>query len=308
MIDEGCSLEQTLHVMEARCKTCNTVSPLICVEQCGTWKVKRELKDIHRSLERKNHAVTLLNALKNRRRLTILNLLQKQGMKKTQLQKKLKSIGFSHSQEVISQYLKPLLSARLVREDNNKFELTLYGRKVIESIQEFSLQNRLRISSVKYDEKVIRYLLNGPASRSELLTIVPANSLARILRRLLSQRIIQKSSPPYRVFYFRTKRLLSLENLTSTQIRVCNSIPLNGISAPDLSKSTAINLRRIYKLLRALRGKKLVFRRSFILKYTLTSEGKRTGHFLEEISRISSTYLNEFSNKTSRTIEQKTSS
>jgi hypothetical protein len=99
-----------------------------------------------------------------------------------------------------------------------------------------------------------------------------------------------------------------MENLTPTQTRVCNSIPITGISAPDLSKNTGITLRRIYKLLRTLRGKKLVFRRSFILKYTLTPEGKRTGYFLEEISKISSTYLNGISNKTSRTIKEKTSS
>ncbi|UCD95764.1 MAG: hypothetical protein JSV35_04405 [Candidatus Bathyarchaeota archaeon] len=308
MIDEGCSLEQTLHIMEARCKTCNTNSPLICIEQCGTWQVKRELKDIHHSLQRKNHEETLLNALKSRRRLGILHLLQQRGMKKRQLQKKLKSIGFSHSQEVISQYLEPLLLTRLVREDNDRFKLTLYGRKVIDSIREFSLQNQLRISSVKYDKKVIRYLLNGPASRSELLTIIPVNSLTRILKRLLKQRIIQKNSSPYRVFYFRTKRLLSTENLTPIQTRICNSIPVTGISAPDLSKSTGINLRRIYQLLRTLRGKKLVFRRNIVLKYTLTPEGKRTGHFLEEISRISSTYLDGLSNKASRTIEEKTSS
>ncbi|MCK5630962.1 hypothetical protein KAH85_00215 [Candidatus Bathyarchaeota archaeon] len=295
MVDEGCSLQQTLHTMEERCKTCNAASPLICVEQCGTWRVKRELRDIHSGLRKKGHEETLLNALKNRRRFATLRFLRKRAMTITQLQKELKSIGFHHSREVISQYLKPLLITRLVREDENRFELTLYGRKIIDAVKKFSIQGRLPISSVSYDEKVIRYLLNDPASRNELLTIIPSNSLARTLKRLLEHGILKRSSPPYRVFYFRTKRSLSLEILTPTQMRICDSIPVDGISASGLSKSAGINLRRIYKHLRTLRGKKLVFRRSFILKYALTPEGQQIGSFLGEISSISRSYLGGFS-------------
>ncbi len=65
MVDTGCTLEQTLHVMEERCKGCSVVTPMMCVEQCETWRVKRELRETSKVLSEDDHRLELLNAIKN---------------------------------------------------------------------------------------------------------------------------------------------------------------------------------------------------------------------------------------------------
>jgi predicted transcriptional regulator len=47
-----------------------------------------------------------------------------------------------------------------------------------------------------------------------------------------------------------------------------------------------INLRRVYKYLRNLRGKKLVFRRNVPASYQLTEKGKTVAQFLEKVASV----------------------
>ena len=98
--------------------------------------------------------------------------------------------------------------------------------------------------------------------------------------------MIIDSSPSDRVFYFRTKRALSLERLSPTQKRMCGAIPDKGVSARELSVVVGINLRRVYRYLRGLRGKKLAFRRAIPAKYELTERGRKIAEFLREITGI----------------------
>ena len=74
MIDDGCTLGQTLQVMEERCKSCSAISPMMCVDQCETWKVKKELRETSLVLSEMGHGLKLLNAIKNERRLTMLGV------------------------------------------------------------------------------------------------------------------------------------------------------------------------------------------------------------------------------------------
>ncbi|MDH5634359.1 MAG: hypothetical protein OEY30_00885, partial [Candidatus Bathyarchaeota archaeon] len=59
-----------------------------------------------------------------------------------------------------------------------------------------------------------------------------------------------------------------------------------GISSRVLSKALGINLRRAYKYLRNLRGKKLVFRRNVPMSYQLTEKGKTVAKFLKEVAGV----------------------
>lgn len=286
MADEGCTLGQTLLVMEDRCRCCNAISPLLCLEECSTWEVKKELNQITNVISKPGHALRLLNAVKNRRRLEILRILRDRPLAISVLQKKLRSRGFRHSRKTVRQYVKPLLQVGLVRENNKRFDLTIYGRKINDIAVMHRFSGQLPPRSNGYEEKVVRSLLGGAKTRSELANGVPRKSLSRILKRLREAKLISGNSSSAHVFYFRTKRALSLERLTPTQKRICESIPQAGIPAPELSRLIGINLRRTYKYLRGLRGKKLLFRRNIPTRHELTSSGQAAAEFLEEIAHI----------------------
>jgi DNA-binding HxlR family transcriptional regulator len=272
--------------MEDKCGRCNPISPLLCLEDCSTWKVKKELNRISSVISKPNHALRLLNVVKNRRRLAILHILRERPLAIAELQKRLGSRGFRHSQRAIHQYVKPMLQVGLVQKRNNRFELTIYGRKIDDTAVRHRFSGQLPPRSNGYEEELLRSLLEGAKTRSALVNSVPTKCLSRILKRLREAKLISDTPSSAHVFYFRTKRALSLEKLTPTQKRICESIPEAGISAPELSRVTSVNLRKTYKCLRSLRGKKLLFRRNIPTRYELTSTGKAAAKFLEEVAHI----------------------
>ncbi len=286
MVDDGCTLGQTLQMMEERCKSCSVISPMLCMEQCETWKVKKELREIDRVLSEDEHMLRLLNAIKNKRRLAILDIIRKRSLSLEELQAQLRKNGFSHSQKTIIEYLKPLLRTGLIRESANRFGLTLYGRKVHDAVVNYGFAGRLPVHSEGYEERILRSLLAGAKTREELIAVAPLKSLSRTLKRLLDRKLIVNNSSSDRVFYFRTKRALSLERLSSSQKTVCEAIPQVGISVRNLSQIVGINLRRMYKCLRGLRGKKLVFRRIVPVRYELMVRGQEVARFLDAVAGI----------------------
>jgi len=286
MIGDGCSLIQMLRVMEERCKDCSVITPITCMEQCETWKVKKELHETTQMLSRRNHWFILLNALKNRRRLTMLDILRKRPLSTEDLQRKLHDSKYFHSQKTIQQYLKPLVNAGLVRKIDERFGLTLYGQKVFEAVKWHNFEGQLPVNSGGNEERILRNLLEGAKTRDELFHSVLTNSLSRILKRLLKLNLIHSDSPSDRIFYFRTKRPTHMDHISPTQKKICASIPQAGISTRALSKLIGINLRRTYKYLRNLRGKKLVFRREVPHEFQLTEKGRKIAKFLEEIAEI----------------------
>jgi DNA-binding PadR family transcriptional regulator len=286
MIDDGCTLEQTLHLMEERCKNCNVLTPMLCVDQCETWKIKKELRETDKTLAESNHRLKLLNTIKNTRRLAILSDLEKRSLSLETLQKRLRKHGFRHSQDTILGYLRPLLETGLVKESDGRFSLTLYGRKIHDSVTKHDFAGRLPTHSSGYEEAILRNLLSGAKTRNQLSEAATHQSLSRTLKRLQERRLIVNNSPSDRVFYFRTKRELSMEMLSPTQTKICEAIPQAGKSARELSDAVGISLRRLYRYLRSLRGKKLVFRREMPGKYELTARGREVAEFLEEIAAI----------------------
>ena len=286
MIDEGCTLEQTLQVMEEQCKSCNMTSPVLCMGQCDTWKVKKELRETSRILSESNHGLRLLNALKNSRRLIILSDLTERPLTLDRLQENLTRQGYQHSQNTINGYLQPLVTAGLVEERDRLFALTLYGRRIQEAVLKHSFAGHLPIHSGGHEEKILESLLGGPKTRKELLEIAPAKSMSRSLKRLQASSLVLKNSPSDRVFYFHTKRPTTMERLLPTQRKIHAAIPQAGISARALSRTVGINPRRVYKCLRGLRGKKLVFRRDMPRCYELTERGRTMALFLREIAGI----------------------
>jgi coproporphyrinogen III oxidase-like Fe-S oxidoreductase len=146
--------------------------------QCDTWKVKKEIREVNKILSESNHGLRLLNALKNNRRLIMLNILMERSLSLDDLQKKLKEHGYQHSQKTIIDYLQPLTRAGLVEEDDKRFRLTLYGRRISEAVAKHGFSGHLPVHSGGYEEKILRSLLEGPRAREELLRVAPAKSMS----------------------------------------------------------------------------------------------------------------------------------
>jgi len=226
----------------------------------------------------------LLNALKNRRRLRILEILSNGRYSIVRLQQKLKKIGYYHSRRTIAEeYVNPLIEVGLVEKNHNKYHTTLLGCKLNESIKDFSaIGGLLPPHSECYEEKAIKALSESPKTYEELKFLIPTESLSRVLKRLQETKLITKDHENSYIF-FKTKRNPQQERLSPTEKRVYEDIPEEGITAKKLSDKTNISLRRTYKYLRKLRGKKLAFKRKRPKTYALTREGRQIAKLLEKM-------------------------
>ena len=72
----------------------------------------------------------------------------------------------------------------------------------------------------------------------------------------------------------------------TTESKVYSNIPDDGISAKKLAEKTNLSLRRTYKYLRGLKGKKLVFARKTPKTYGLTEKGERLAWLLNELGKL----------------------
>lgn len=201
------------------------------------------------------------------------------------LQQKLKKTGYYHSRRTIAEdYIDPLIEVGLVEENHNKYQTTLLGSKFNELIRDFStIGELLPPHSECYEEKAIEALSKSPKTYEELKSVIPAESLSRILKRLQETNLITKDNENSYIFYFKTKRNPQQEKLSPTEKRVYENIPREDTTAKKLADKTNISLRRTYKYLKKLRGKKLVFKRKRPKTYALTKEGTQVAKLLEKM-------------------------
>lgn len=280
------SLPEALKRAENYCKDCKVSSPMVCVERCDIWRVKNEILSVRQKAGEKRHIQQLLNAVKNARRIKVLDALCGHPRSLKELQKYLRQEGFYHSISTITvAYVKPLISAGLVQEDGARLKVTFYGRKVHELIHKIGSVTPLPIHSCCYEEVVIRELMNRPRAFQELAESVPQKSLSRILMRLRTKGLLSERLQGEYVLYHKIKGKPRVA-LSPTEKRIFNIIPMEGISAHQLSKQAEITLRRTYKYLRRLREKKLVFALRKPRTYTLKVQGREIAALLDEINSL----------------------
>ncbi|MEM4704481.1 MAG: hypothetical protein QXJ02_05365 [Candidatus Bathyarchaeia archaeon] len=269
------TLVETLKEMEEKCKNCNPLSIIDCVARCPIWEHKNELRQLGRRLQNSSFIEQLLNTLKNKRRLEILDIISKTPQTLNGVQRELKKKGHLHSQKIIEEeYLVPLLKTELVKEEIGRYSATAFGRRVNELARNLrTIENSLPAHSECYEEKLLMALIENPKKFEDIERIVPTKSVARVLSRLQKLGLVETSKEKDYVFFFRTQRDPEKEVLSPTEKKTLENIPAEGISARKLAKNTGISLRRVYKYLRRLKGKKLVFVRRKPKTYTLTSEG-----------------------------------
>jgi len=279
------SLAEILEAVKETCDYCRPLTPLTCVTECNVWRLKKDIRELRERTKDRNFWVDLLNTLKNKRRLRILQILSSRQHSIVSLQRELKKSGYYHSQQTIAEeYVEPLLDVGVIDEEHGKYRATLLGYKLSELTKDSSdIEEVLPSHSECYEEKTIEALHRGPKTYEELKSLILTESLSRILKRLKETNLITKGNENNYVFYFKTRRAPREETLSPTERRVHKNIPEEGIVAQGLAVRTNISLRRTYKYLRKLRGKKLVFKRISPKTYALTKEGTEIAKLLEKI-------------------------
>jgi len=287
-VENRVTLDQTLRNLEEKCKKCKPLTALTCVTECKTWILKNQIRKLNEKLSRPNYLELLLNTLKNRRRLQILEMASKQHYSISKIQQKLSENGYKHSvQTILEEYIRPLEEVGLLQEGRNPFDLTILGSKVSELIKNFpDLEETLPPHSECYEERAVESMLSGPKTYEEIRRVIPRKSAARVLSRLQKASLVESNSGKNYIFFFQTKRCPSLENLSPTESRVYENIPDQGIFAKKLANDAGISLRRTYKYLRKLKGKKLIFERTRPLTYGLTDSGIKLGSMLKSLRNL----------------------
>jgi predicted transcriptional regulator len=288
LTDPNKGIADLFHSLDQECKCCAPVSPLECISNCNVWKLRNELRRLCETMENPNFMKDLLNVLKNDTRLAILQAIVKGRFSVGKLQQELKKAGYLHSQDTLAEeYLRPLLNVGLAAESQDQFYATTFGSRLTEligNLPEFA--DVLPAHSECYEENILKALLGGSKTFEEVEGFVPSKIVSRILKRLKTTGLIETSEERDYIFFFKSKRDLTKEALTETESKVYSSIPDDGVSAQKLAQKTNLSLRRTYKYLRGLKGKKLIFARKTPKTYGLTEKGERLAWLVNELYKI----------------------
>jgi predicted transcriptional regulator len=282
------SMIEVLRSLDQECKTCAPVSPLECITNCNVWKLRNELRMLFETMGNPSFMKDLLNVLKNDTRMAILQAVVKGRYSVEKLQSELKKQGYLHSRDtLVEEYLRPLLNVGLAAESHDHFSATTFGSRLsglIVNLPDFT--NVLPSHSECYEENILKALLCGPKTFEEVRGFVPSKIVSRVLKRLKASGLIETPAERDYIFFFRSKRDQSKETLATTESKVYSNISEDGISAKKLSEKTDISLRRTYKYLRGLKGKKLIFARKTPKTYGLSEKGERFAWLINELSKI----------------------
>jgi DNA-binding HxlR family transcriptional regulator/predicted transcriptional regulator len=287
-IGENRDLSSMLKTLDAECRICAPTSPLECITRCQVYKLKNELRKLRETMDNPNYIKELFNVLKNETRLHILKSIVNGRYSVSQLQQELKKTGHSHSQDTINEeYLQPLMSVGLATESRDEYYATTFGGRLTNLLGAFpEFAAMLPAHSECYEETLLRELLSGPKTFEQIETLISSKIASRILKRLRLVGLIETPEERDYIFFFQSKRDPTKETFTETERRVYDALPKEGISAGKLAKETGLSMRRTYKYLRGLKGKKLVFIRKTPKAYGLTCKGEMLATVLSELQQI----------------------
>jgi len=281
-------LTEMLKSLNAECRNCAPITPLQCINRCQVYKLKNELRKLRETMDNPNYLKELFNVLKNETRLHILQAIVNGRYSVSQLQQELKKAGHSHSQETINEeYLRPLMAVGLATEARDEYYATTFGGRLTELLEVLpEFVEMLPAHSECNEEMLLQSLLNGPKTFEEIEALISPKIASRILKRLRSSGLIETPLERDYIFFFKSKRDPSLETLTIVEQRIYDKIANEGTSAGKIAKETELSLRRVYKYLRGLKGKKLVFVRRTPKAYGLTCKGEMLASILQGLQQI----------------------
>lgn len=285
---ENRDLASMLKTLDAECRNCAPTSPLECITRCQVYNLKNELRKLRETMDNPNYIKELFNVLKNETRLHILKAIVNGRYSVNQLQQELKKTGHSHSQDTINEeYLQPLLAVGLATESRDEYYATTFGGRLTNLLGAFpEFAEMLPAHSECYEETLLRALLSGPKTFDEIESLISSKIASRILKRLRSVGLIETPEDRDYIFFFKSKRDPCKEVFTETERKIYDTLPNEGISAGKLAKESGLSMRRTYKYLRGLKGKKLVFIRRTPKAYGLTCKGEMLATVLAELQQI----------------------
>ena len=277
-----------LKSLDSECRNCAPITPLECINRCHVYKLKNELRKLRETMDNPNYIKELFNVLKNETRLHILQAIVNGRYSVSQLQQELKKTGHSHSQDTINEeYLRPLMAVGLATEVRDEYYATMFGGRLTELLGCFpEFAEMLPAHSECYEEILLQSLLSGPKTFEDIEALISSKIASRILKRLRSAGLIETPTERDYIFFFKSKRDPNRETLVVTERKVYDTIPEEGIAAGRLAKETGLSMRRTYKYLRGLKGKKLVFVRKTPKAYGLTCKGEMLASVLKELEQI----------------------
>jgi len=277
-----------LKSLEEECRNCAPITPLECIKRCRVYKLKNELRRLRGTMDNPNYIKELFNVLKNETRLRILQAIVNGRYSVSQLQRELKKTGHSYSQDTISEEcLGPLMAVGLATEAQDEYYATTFGGRLTEllgRVPEFA--DMLPAHSECYEETLLQSLLSGPKTFEDIEALISPKAVSRILKRLRSVGLIKTPKSRDYIFFFKSKRDPNKETFTANERKIYDAIAYEGISAGKLAKETGLSMRIIYKYLRGLKGKKLVFIRRTPKAYGLTCKGEKLASVLQKLQQI----------------------
>src|SRR5208283_1631728 len=151
-----------LRILDEECWKCNPLTPLECISRCKTWKLKNELRRIHKTMENPDFMKDLMNTLKSDTRLHILMTIAKGHYSVRKLQQELRKADHSYSQDtIVKEYLHPLVEVGLAVEAQGQYYATTFGGRLTKLIEgSANIVNFLPVHSECYEETVLKALLS----------------------------------------------------------------------------------------------------------------------------------------------------
>jgi predicted transcriptional regulator len=277
-----------LKSLDTECRNCAPITPLECIGRCQVYKLKNELRKLRETMDNPNYIKELFNVLKNETRFHLLQAIVNGRCAVGQLRQVLKKTGYSYSQQNLSEeYLLPLIKVGLATEVRDEYCTTMFGGRLTELLENSpEFVEILPAHSECYEETLLQSLLSGPKTFEGIEALISPKSTSRILKRLRSVGLVETPIERDYIFFFKTKRDPKKETFTASERKIYNSITNEGISVGKLANDTGLSVRRTYKCLRGMKGKKLIFIRRTPKVYTLTCKGEKLASTLQELQQI----------------------
>jgi predicted transcriptional regulator len=278
----------TIKPFSAECINCNPITPFQCINKCKVYKQKNELRHLRATMDDPNYINELFNVLKNMTRLDILETIVEGRYTAEELQQKLKKTGHCHSQgTIVIEYLRPLMAVGLAAEARDQYYATTFGRRVAEKLGSFpALAKKLPAHSECHEEALMVSMLSGSKTFEGVEGVISSKIVSRILNRLRTTGLVQTPLKRDYVFFHKSKRDSTKDTFTATERKIYDAITFEGISAGCLTDKTGVSIRRIYKYVRGLKGKKLVFCRTTPKTYALTADGEEMAKVMQEVQQV----------------------
>lgn len=265
----GEDTEEAYKKINELCTSCRPASPLMCVELCQIWRLKREFHDTLEAIANKPRPIDVLNTVRDEKCLKILGVLNEKQYSLEELEQEFEG---ARSNQFGGYCINPLMEAGLIRKEDSLYEITTTGKNAYDLLTKSGIAS-LPVIGKEHEEEILEVLSSGPKSHDELLKALPNVPLSPTLEKLRRLGIIALSGPSGRVLYYKTKRRPT-RKFSPTELKVFKALPKEGISASDLSKKVGISEGRVYRYLRLLRFKRHVRKAEAAEVYELTDAGR----------------------------------